>query len=62
MITLKKMPYFDYKYVVIGKLVDGKHSELILIGESTLQAIEKVECLYEVPKADIEITTISECL
>jgi cyclophilin family peptidyl-prolyl cis-trans isomerase len=51
MVSLKKMPYFDHKYVAIGRLIDG---------ESTLQKIEAVEYKYEAPLSDIEITAISE--
>ncbi|KAL5033581.1 hypothetical protein BDV3_000550 [Batrachochytrium dendrobatidis] len=46
MITFKAMPFFDYKYVAIGHLIDG---------DKVLDALEIVPTLFEKPEVDIEI-------
>ncbi|KAJ3105818.1 putative inactive peptidyl-prolyl cis-trans isomerase-like 6 [Phlyctochytrium planicorne] len=51
MIALKPMPYFDRKFVSIGRCVDGSH---------VLDAIEAAETKFERPLPDIEFVSVGE--
>ncbi|ORY44829.1 cyclophilin-like protein [Rhizoclosmatium globosum] len=47
MVTLRPMPYFDRKFVCIGRCLDG---------DDVLQAIDNVKTRYEKPTASIRVT------